>query len=112
MHGALGHLIADDELVFWGTSGAVGVADDGAIGSQRGFVAADGMLDQRSGTEIEMRPAFAQQLGNVADVQGGSHSRSPGAQGLTQNALFCLKHATLAKERDHSSSMCFRGTIL
>ena len=78
MHGALGHLIADDEFVFGGTSGAVGVTNDGAIGREFGFIAADGVLDQRSGTEIEVRPAFAQQLGDVADVQGGSHSRSPG----------------------------------
>ena len=46
MHSVFGHLVADDELVFGRTSGAVGVTDEGAIGSQLGFVAADGVLHQ------------------------------------------------------------------
>jgi hypothetical protein len=45
------------------------------------------MLDQKSGTEIEMRPAFAQQLGNVADVHCRSHSGSPDERGEEVGAL-------------------------
>jgi hypothetical protein len=37
------------------------------------------MLDQRRRGEIEVRSAFAQQLGYVADVHRGSHEISSGS---------------------------------
>ena len=101
--GVLRHFIFDDELVFWRPARTIGISDDRPVGGQFRFAATDGVLDQQSGREIEMRPAFAQQLGNVADVHRGSHLNLLKCARLNANALFCPKISGLAKEPDHTS---------
>ena len=75
-HGVCRGLILYDEFVFGRTPGAIGVADERSIGRQHGFVAPDGVLHQQPRRKIKMRPAFAQQLGYVADVHRGRHGLS------------------------------------
>ena len=65
--------ILHDELVFGRSAGAIGVSDEGPVGRQLRFVAPDGVFHQHCRRKIEMRPAFAQQLGYVADVHRGRH---------------------------------------
>ncbi len=71
--GVRGGFVLHDELVFGRAAGAIGIADEGAIGGQLGFIPPDRVLDQQCRGKIEVRPAFAQQLGYVADVHGRSH---------------------------------------
>jgi hypothetical protein len=67
------------------------------------------VLHQKCRGKVEVRSTFAQQLGYVADVHGGSHGGTLLERGKmgheAKNVLFCLKNIGLAKEPDHTPAL-------